>query len=116
MPFSAALTGVPSGAAMLMPVPFELAKLTITLPVSGQRNLSAPDTAGSASGIFGAAAAGTDATCAAAGAGVVVGATGLSGCGLPLTALCTCGVTAAGATAEGVGAGAVVSTRPASGT
>src|SRR5437870_774100 len=66
VPFSAARTGVPDGAAILMPVPLELAKSTMTLPVTGQRNLSAPDMAGSCRGIFGAAW-GAVATCVAAG-------------------------------------------------
>src|SRR6185437_12471525 len=100
VPFSAALTGVPSGAAMLMPVPLLEAKLTMTLPDTGQRNLSAPDMAGSCSGIFGAGLT--------AGATVARGAGALDGAGrAALTALWAGG--------SGL-VGPFISTRPASGT
>src|SRR6185312_3378882 len=43
VPFSAARTGLPSGASILMPVPLDAMKSVVTLPDTGQRNLSAPD-------------------------------------------------------------------------
>src|SRR6185312_13579518 len=43
VPFSAARTGLPCGASMLMPVPLEAMKSVVTFPDTGQRNLSAPD-------------------------------------------------------------------------
>src|SRR5689334_21855289 len=54
VPFSAARTAAPSGASMLMPWPLLAMKSVMTLPETGQRNLSAPDICGSAAGALGA--------------------------------------------------------------
>src|SRR3569833_1085634 len=78
VPFSAARTALPSGASILMPVPLELMKSVVTLPDTGQRNLSAPDICWSCAGagIFGAGCA--VATCCTGGlVGEVLGSTSL---------------------------------------
>src|SRR3569623_1971761 len=78
VPFSAARTALPSGASMLMPVPLEVMKSVVTLPDTGQRNLSAPDICWSCAGAgaFGAGCA--VATCWTGGlVGEVFGSTSL---------------------------------------
>src|SRR5690242_3219023 len=69
-PFSAARIAAPSGASMLMPVCLLAMKSVMTLPETGQRNLSAPDITGSAEAT--GLTAGAGAVASGAGAAVVV--------------------------------------------